>query len=80
MKKGILVRWSSFWIGLHWSRHNRRLCINLFPCFTIWIVFDGGITPTGEWVHRPRPSLPGMACQRCGRCRDGDFAHCKARR
>lgn len=44
-KAGILFRWTSCWIGVHWSRHNRRLCINLVPCVTIWIVATGGVTP-----------------------------------
>lgn len=45
MKAGILFRAGSFWIGAHWSRANRRLCINLVPCVTLWITLRGGITP-----------------------------------
>lgn len=33
---GILFRLGSFWIGAHWSSENRRLCVNLVPCVTIW--------------------------------------------
>jgi hypothetical protein len=45
MKIGISWRWGSFWIGAHWSAYNRRLCINVMPFFTIWIVLPGGQTP-----------------------------------
>lgn len=45
MKAGILIRLSSFWIGMHYSKYNKRFCINLIPCFTIWIVLKGGIIP-----------------------------------
>jgi len=45
MKIGILIRPGSCWIGAHWSAYNRRLCINLLPCVTIWIVIPGGKTP-----------------------------------
>ncbi|UJM85293.1 hypothetical protein [Rhodanobacter denitrificans] len=45
MKKGLLFRPGSLWIGVHWSRHNRRFCINLIPCVTIWITLAGGNTP-----------------------------------
>lgn len=45
MKAGLLFRLGSFWIGAHWSSQHRRLCINLIPCVTIWIVARGGDTP-----------------------------------
>ena len=45
MKIGILFRWSSFWIGAHWSPYNRRLCVNLVPFITFWITAPGGGTP-----------------------------------
>lgn len=45
MKVGMLTRAGSFWIGAHWSTYNKRLCINLIPCVTIWVTFKGGITP-----------------------------------
>lgn len=45
MRAGILFRWGSLWIGAHWSSANRRLCINLIPCVTIWIVAPGGVSP-----------------------------------
>ena len=42
---GVLWRAGSCWIGVHWSPYNRRLCINLLPCVTIWIVLAGGKAP-----------------------------------
>lgn len=44
-KIGILFRWGSFWIGGHWSSYNRRLCVNLIPCVTVWIALPGGNVP-----------------------------------
>lgn len=45
MKAGCLFRWGSLWVGAHYSEYNRRWCINLIPCFTIWITLPGGKTP-----------------------------------
>ncbi|CAH0343734.1 hypothetical protein RHI9324_05471 [Rhizobium sp. CECT 9324] len=45
MKFGALFRLSSFWMGLHWSPYNQRLCINPIPCVTFWVVFPGGKVP-----------------------------------
>lgn len=45
MKTGLLVRKGSFWVGVHYSPYNRRYCINLIPCVTIWITLNGGKTP-----------------------------------
>lgn len=45
MKAGFLFRWWSAWIGFHYSKFNKRLCINLLPFCTIWIVWDGGEVP-----------------------------------
>jgi len=42
---GLLFRWSSLWIGAHWSPQNRRWCVNLVPCVTLWIALPGGLTP-----------------------------------
>lgn len=46
MKAGILFRLGSFWMGAHWSSYNRRWCINLIPCVTLWVTLPGGKTPT----------------------------------
>lgn len=45
MKMGTFFRLKSFWIGFHYSDFNKRLCINLLPCWTIWITFKGGKEP-----------------------------------
>lgn len=45
MKWGVLVRLGSCWVGLHWSPYNRRLCVNLVPCVTLWIILPGGQAP-----------------------------------
>lgn len=45
MKAGMLFRWGSLWIGVHYSPANKRFCINLLPCVTVWVTLAGGITP-----------------------------------
>lgn len=45
MRAGILFRIGSLWIGAHYSPHNRRWCINVLPCVTLWITLKGGNTP-----------------------------------
>jgi len=45
MKAGLIVRLASFWVGAHWSPYNRRLCVNLIPCVTLWVTLPGGNTP-----------------------------------
>lgn len=47
-KWGILYRLNSIWIGVHYSPHNKRYCINLLPFVTIWIIKPGGRTPIKE--------------------------------
>lgn len=42
---GFLARWGSAWIGAHWSPHRKRLCINVIPFVTFWIVLKGGMRP-----------------------------------
>jgi|GEM_PF-3069991 len=45
MKFGLLFRAESWWIGIHWSPYNKRLCINLVPMVTLWIAACDGKTP-----------------------------------
>lgn len=45
MKYGIILRLSSFWIGVHYSNYCKRLCINILPCITIWITAKDGQVP-----------------------------------
>lgn len=50
---GIIFRLASLWLGVHWSKTNRRLCINLLPCVTIYITLPGGDLPkTPDYPHR----------------------------
>lgn len=42
---GLLFNPNGVWIGAHWSDTNRRLCVNLLPCLTLWLVLDGGREP-----------------------------------
>lgn len=56
MKMGFLLQKGGLWIGAHYSTYNRRWCINILPCVTIWICMDGGRTPSqcsnqGDYVH-----------------------------
>lgn len=45
MKWGILLRIESWRIGAHYSPINKRVCINLIPCCTVWIAAKSGIVP-----------------------------------
>lgn len=45
MKIGILFRLSACWVGVHYSKHHRRFCINLLPFITVWVTKPGGVVP-----------------------------------
>lgn len=45
MRCGMLFRWGSAWVGAHFSPYNRRWCINVLPCVTVWIALPGGKSP-----------------------------------
>jgi hypothetical protein len=45
MRAGFLFRWESFWIGVHYSRFEKRFCINFVPFVTLWITLEGGNIP-----------------------------------
>ena len=45
MRCGFLFQRGGLWVGAHYSRHNRRWCINLLPCLTIWVALPGGKAP-----------------------------------
>lgn len=36
-KIGVLVRGGSAWLGVHYSKYCKRVCINILPCITLWI-------------------------------------------
>lgn len=42
---GVKPRWGSLWVGAHWSPYNKRLCVNLIPCVTVWFTWPGGRIP-----------------------------------
>lgn len=48
MRIGFKFRLGSLWVGAHWSPKNRRWCVNLLPCCTVWIVLKDGLTPDEE--------------------------------
>lgn len=57
MRFGFLIRKESLWVGAHYSPYNRRWCVNLVPCLTLWITRKGGTIPnsdgcTGFWASR----------------------------
>lgn len=45
MKAGILLNKNGCWIGAHYSPYNKRWCINVLPCVTLWITKKGGNVP-----------------------------------
>lgn len=45
MKCGVIINLGALWIGAHWSALNRRWCINLLPCLTVWLTLPGGKQP-----------------------------------
>jgi hypothetical protein len=49
MKMGYCFQLGGVWLGIHYSQFNKRVCINLIPCCTIWIVFNGGKTPSRRY-------------------------------
>lgn len=42
---GLLFNPHAWWLGLHYSPANKRLCINLVPCLTVWVRLTGGNEP-----------------------------------
>lgn len=42
---GMIVSRRALWIGAHYSTYNKRLCINLLPCVTLWATLPGGNEP-----------------------------------
>ena len=44
-RAGLLFQKGGVWVGVHYSNYNRRWCINLLPCCTLWVMLPGGRTP-----------------------------------
>jgi len=42
---GIVFRWGSLWVGGHWAGQHKRLCVNLIPFVTVWVIGEGGDIP-----------------------------------
>lgn len=42
---GLLFNWNALWVGAHYSKRDKRLCINLVPCLTLWWAKPGGVLP-----------------------------------
>lgn len=42
---GLLFNWRALWVGGHYSKRDKRLCVNLVPCLTFWWVKPGGKLP-----------------------------------
>jgi hypothetical protein len=42
---GTLFQAGGIWIGAHYSKDERRWCINFLPCLTIYVVLKGGNLP-----------------------------------
>jgi len=45
MKYGLIFQSGAWWLGAHYSEINKRMCINIIPCFTIWIAASNGAVP-----------------------------------
>ena len=42
---GVLFNPRALWLGLHYSTHQRRACLNLVPCVTLWVTLRNGVAP-----------------------------------
>ena len=42
---GVLFNHRAFWLGYHYGARDKRLCINLLPCLTLWWARPGGVLP-----------------------------------
>lgn len=42
---GVILNKRACWVGLHSSHYNKRTCLNLIPCVTIWFIQPGGVRP-----------------------------------
>lgn len=51
MRLGLKFQKGGLWLGAHYSPMNRRWCINLIPCVTIWVTLEGGKVPHGEGIQ-----------------------------
>lgn len=45
MRVKFLFQPRAWWLGVHYSQHYKRLCINLLPMCTICVTLKGGLFP-----------------------------------
>lgn len=45
VKAGFIFRPGSLWVGAHYASYNKRLCLNLLPMVTLWMIWEGGNEP-----------------------------------
>lgn len=58
-RMGFKARLGSLWVGAHWSSYNKRLCVNILPCLTIWFVWPGGVGPDDHPIALDKQNTPG---------------------
>ena len=51
MRVGLKIQRGALWLGAHYSPYNRRWCINIVPCVTLWVALKGGKVPHGEGIQ-----------------------------
>lgn len=52
---GLVWQSGAWWVGAHWSKDERRLCITLLPMLTVFIVWPDGEVPTTKrilWISK----------------------------
>ena len=42
---GMIFNTRAVWVGVHGSNFNKRFCVNVIPCVTLWICKVGGVEP-----------------------------------
>lgn len=42
---GVLFNPKALWIGAHYGAHQKRWCVNILPCLTVWWAKPGGYLP-----------------------------------
>ena len=44
-RAGIIVQPGAWWLGVHYSTEEKRFCINVIPCVTLWVALPSGRVP-----------------------------------
>lgn len=53
LRSGWVFNPNGWWLGVHYSSYNKRYCINVIPCITIWVVKPGGKIPKRNGKSSP---------------------------